>query len=272
MFKSSVSGDTYVHVWELKLNHNKQSNGCCRRQSDASLWGLSDPTQARVGEFNKSKERKANTLADLYGFVHISSTQGLQGDSKGSPGGIQVVLHHLITKSKQIRIRESANPDVKVIKNIRKHTRTFLLKVIFGRKTFDFWLDGIQLSGLWGKLPKLEFTSVLWASCHPVAVCLKNSRYGSDFPKKSCKQNTRQRMLWRSQAAQPDIPAIPCYLISLLQPQNWPPCYLLFPLHRSKAEKRNDNLNLKHPRSTSPFLSVTHSDGSFSCGWFVLQH
>lgn len=73
-------------------------------------------------------------IADLYGFVHVSSTQGLQGDSKGSPGGIQVVLHHLTTKSKETRMRKTAEPDVIVIKNIRRHAITFLLKQIFARK------------------------------------------------------------------------------------------------------------------------------------------
>lgn len=53
----------------------------------------------------KKKRREAKIIADLYGFVHISSTQGLQEDSKRSPGGIQVVLHHLITKSKHVKVQ-----------------------------------------------------------------------------------------------------------------------------------------------------------------------
>lgn len=34
----------------------------------------------------------------LYGFIHVSSTERLQGDSKGSPCWVQVVLHHLRTE------------------------------------------------------------------------------------------------------------------------------------------------------------------------------
>lgn len=71
----------------------------------------------------------AKMIADLYGFVHISSTQGLQGDSEGFPGGIQVVLHHLIATSKESCMCKSADPDIIVIKNIRKHTHT---------RNFDF--------------------------------------------------------------------------------------------------------------------------------------
>lgn len=174
-----------------------------------TVWGLSKMT------------------ADLYGFVQISSTQRLQGDPEGPPGGVQVVLHHLITESRELT-----------------HAR------------IHKW---------WGKPRRCEqalaeFTSVLWASCHPVAVCLKNSRYGSDFPKKSCKyENWPVRIIniWE-RATKLQKPPMPCCLISLLQPQNSPPCYLWSPPRRSKAEERNDNNNSKTPSEHFP-LALWHS-------------
>lgn len=42
--------------------------------------------------------KKVIMMRYLYGFVHVSSTQRLQGDSERSPCWIQVVLHHLRTK------------------------------------------------------------------------------------------------------------------------------------------------------------------------------
>lgn len=86
------------------------------------------------------------------------------------------------------------------------------------------------------------FTSVLWASCHPVCVCLYSSRYGSDFPKKSWEW----LMTWpliiltsTTELVKPD-PSVPCYQVSELPLQSSPPCYRLFPLHKSTEKQMTD--------------------------------
>lgn len=250
--KTSVSSETYAYAWEVKLNHKKQSNGWCKRQVDASLWHLSVQTQVQVGKLKKKKIiKKEEKQQWLQTFMGLSMSPPHR-DCRGIRKGLQVGFKLFFTTWQQNQRKPTcwtatAKPDVIVIKNIRRHAITFLLKQIFARKT---WLEGIQSSRWWGKPSKAEealaeFTSVLWASCHPVAVCLKNSRYGSDFPKKSWKWEACQWISWISQKVLPNKPPIPCYLISLLQPQNSPPCYLLFPPHRSKVGNRNGYNNGK---------------------------
>lgn len=45
----------------------------------------------------------------FYGFVHVSSTERLQGDSEGSPCWIQVVLHHLQQNTERYQARSDRN-------------------------------------------------------------------------------------------------------------------------------------------------------------------
>lgn len=60
---------------------------------------------------------------------------------------------------------------------------------------------------------------------------------------------------------------IPCYLVSLLQPQNSPPCYLLFLLHWSTAEKqRKTEEKSEQPNNTVTFLCSSLCN---SLWWFL---